>query len=279
MTTGSRPSTDGPGADSTPAGDARAAPMRLQKFLARAGAASRRGSEDLMTEGRVTVNGQVVTELGSKVDPLVDDVAVDGTLVRLADYAYYALNKPSGYVTTMRDPDGRPTVAELFPRDAPAGLFPVGRIDIDTEGILLLTNDGELAHSLLHPSHHVTKVYRATVQGVPTTAVLARLRKGIALDDGMTAPGRAVMISHTAGRAVVELAIREGRKRQVRRMMSEVGHPVTRLVRLSFGPVERGDLPAGATRPLTIDEVEALRTIGRSGRPYIHLLSVQELDR
>lgn len=270
MTMESRPSTEDGGAPQVPEGDERIVPMRLQKFLARAGAASRRGSEDLMTAGRVTVNGVVVMELGSKVDPLVDEVAVDGKPLHLADgCAYYALNKPRGYMTTMSDPEGRPTVAELFPKDAPAGLFPVGRLDFDTEGLLLLTTDGDLAHVLLHPSHHVTKVYLATVEGVPTPATLARLRKGVELDDGMTAPAGAALVSSTGegmvgvGRAVVELRIREGRKRQVRRMLGAVGHPVTRLVRVSFGPVARGDLPAGDVRPLTQDEVAALKVAGR----------------
>jgi 23S rRNA pseudouridine2605 synthase len=161
MTKASRPSTD--------AGDERVVPMRLQRFLARAGVASRRGSEDLMTAGRVRVNGVVMTELGTKVDPTVDEVRVDGEVVRLADGpSYFALNKPSGYVTTMKDPQGRPTVADLFPDGAPAGLFPVGRLDADTEGLLLLTTDGELAHVLLHPRHHVEKTYVASVHGCRT---------------------------------------------------------------------------------------------------------------
>jgi 23S rRNA pseudouridine2605 synthase len=251
-------------------GEERVVPMRLQKFLARAGAASRRGSEDLMTARRVTVNGEVVTELGSKVDPLTDEVAVDGKVIRLADgQSYYALNKPRGYMTTMSDPEGRPTVAELFPKDAPAGLFPVGRLDFDTEGLLLLTTDGDLSHVLLHPKHHVAKVYLATVKGVPSPATLAQLRMGVELDDGMTAPAGATLVTKTgeasreSGRSVVELRIREGKKRQVRRMLGAVGHPVVRLQRVSFGPVALGELAAGDVRPLTNDEVEALRGAGR----------------
>ena len=270
MTKASRPSTDGGGEKPTPQGDERLVPMRLQKFLARAGAASRRGSEDLMTAGRVTVNGAVITELGFKVDPLTDEVAVDGKVLRLEQgCAYYALNKPRGYMTTMSDPEGRPTVAELFPKDAPAGLFPVGRLDFDTEGLLLLTTDGDLAHTLLHPRHHVQKVYLATVKGVPTPATLARLRKGIELDDGMTAPAGAALVSKTGeagsdtGRAVVELRIREGKKRQVRRMLSAVGHPVVRLQRVSFGVVALGELGLGIVRTLTGDEVAGLRAAGR----------------
>jgi 23S rRNA pseudouridine2605 synthase len=244
--------------------DGRIYPMRLQKFLARAGVASRRGSEDLMTAGRVTVNGAVVTELGAKVDPAVDEVAVDGVVVRLADGpAYYAFHNPIEVMTTMSDPQGRRTVAEFFPPDAPAGLFPVGRLDYNSEGLLLLTTDGDLGQTLLHPRHHVTKTYLATVQGVPTPATLAHLRQGVELDDGVTAPAEAALVSRTGGRAIVELRIAEGRKRQVRRMLSAVGHPVTRLVRVGFGPVQLGELAAGDVRPLTEDEVEGLRAAGR----------------
>jgi 23S rRNA pseudouridine2605 synthase len=183
--------------------------------------------------------------------------------------SYYALNKPRGYMTTMSDPEGRPTVADLFPPDAPAGLFPVGRLDFDTEGLLLLTTDGELAHVLLHPSHHVTKVYLATVKGVPSPATLAQLRMGVELDDGMTAPAGASLVTKTgeasreAGRSVVELRIREGRKRQVRRMLSAVGHSVVRLQRVSFGAVSLGDLALGDVRPLTESEIAALKVAGR----------------
>lgn len=252
--TGSPPLTD-------PANEAGPVyPMRLQKFLARAGAASRRGSEDLMTAERVTVNGIVVTELGVKVDPSVDEVAVDGVVVRLADGpSYYAFHKPVEVMTTMSDPQGRHTVAEYFPADAPAGLFPVGRLDFNSEGLLLLTTDGDLAQLLLHPRHHVTKTYLATIQGVPTPATLSHLRQGVSLDDGMTAPAGVTLTKRTGGRSIVELRIREGRKRQVRRMLSAVGHPVTRLVRVGFGPVQLADLPPGAVRPLERNEIEALR--------------------
>jgi 23S rRNA pseudouridine2605 synthase len=250
MKKASRPLTDGE----------RVVPMRLQKFLARAGAASRRGSEDLMTAGRVTVNGEVVTELGSKVDPLVDEVAVDGAVVRLSDGpSYFAMNKPAGYVTTMKDPQGRPTVADLFPASAPAGLFPVGRLDQDTEGLLLLTTDGDLAQLLMHPRHHVAKTYLATVGGVPDESDMRWLREGVRLDDGMSAPAEARIVKRSGTAAVVELVIREGRKRQVRRMLSAIDHPVNRLERVSFGTLELGDLPRGDVRPLTEAEVAALR--------------------
>jgi 23S rRNA pseudouridine2605 synthase len=247
------PSTDAPG-------DAgRAVPMRLQKFLARAGVASRRGSEDLMTAGRVTVNGVVVAELGAKVDPLVDEVAVDGVVARLEQGAVYlALNKPAGYVTTMKDPQGRPTVADLMPKE-PAGLFPVGRLDQETEGLLLLTTDGELAQRLMHPRHHVSKTYLATVDGRPDERDLRRLREGIDLDDGRTAPAEARVVRAAGGRTVVELKIREGRKRQVRRMLSALGHPVAHLERVAFGPVALGGLARGGVRALTEAEVGELK--------------------
>jgi 23S rRNA pseudouridine2605 synthase len=254
MKKASRPSTD----------EERVVPMRLQRYLARAGVASRRGSEDLMTAGRVSVNGAVVCELGSKVDPACDEVRVDGEVVRLADGpAYFALNKPVGYVTTMKDPQGRPTVADLFPEGAPAGLFPVGRLDADSDGLLLLTTDGDLAHVLMHPRHHVEKTYVATVDGVPDEGDLEALREGVLLDDGATASAHARLVSRTDTGSVVELTIREGRKRQVRRMLGVVGHPVTALTRIAFGPVALGDLAPGDVRPLTEAEIGSLRASGR----------------
>lgn len=274
----------------------RLVPMRLQKFLARAGAASRRGSENLMTAGRVTVNGQVVTELGSKVDPLVDKVAVDGVPVRLAaGPVTIMLHKPAGYVTTMSDPQGRPTVADLVPTDRFPGLFPIGRLDFDTTGLLLFSTDGELGNGLLHPRHHVEKRYLALVNGIPTPAELARLEQGIQLDDGMTAPAKASLVKgaqakralamlevppavperepngsvpspqraailrkRSQERAIVRVVLREGRKRQVKRMLSAIKHGVLALHRDSFGPIELGDLPRGQWRELTPEEVAAL---------------------
>lgn len=274
----------------------RLVPMRLQKFLARAGAASRRGSENLMTAGRVTVNGQVVTELGSKVDPLVDQVAVDGVPVRLeGGPVTIMLHKPAGYVTTMSDPQGRPTVAELVPTDRFPGLFPIGRLDFDTTGLLLFSTDGELGNGLLHPRHHVEKRYLALVNGKPTLEQLDQLEQGIQLDDGMTAPAKAVLVEgaeakralsmlevppavpdhepngsvpspqraailrkRSQQRAVVRVVLREGRKRQVKRMLSAIKHGVLALHRDSFGPIELGDLPRGQWRELTPEEVAAL---------------------
>ena len=253
--------------------------MRLQKFLARAGAASRRGSEDLMTDGRVTVNGVVVTELGSKVDPLSDEVCVDGRIVKLSDApVYLMLNKPAGYLTTMDDPQGRPTVRELVPCDECPGLFPVGRLDFDTTGLLLFTTDGELAHTLLHPRHGVPKRYRALVDGAFTEAHADQLRAGLALHDGPTQPAtvtvgelEAKQLSPREKRRLAEdetfspwqttvwCTITEGRKRQVKRMFVHVGFEVMALTREAFGPLTLGDLEIGSWRLLADDEVAALR--------------------
>lgn len=249
------------GRDLAETGEARIVPMRLQKFLARAGAASRRGSEDLMTAGRVAVNGVIATELGTKVDPLVDTVTLDGRPVSIADVpVYIAFHKPAGVMTTMSDPQGRPTVASFVPVKEYPGLFPVGRLDFDTTGLLLFTTDGELAHRLLHPSRHVEKVYRVLIDGRATEAELDRLRDGIALDDGLTAPARVRSLRSSGTTTYVEIAIREGRKRQVRRMFSKIRHPVLELHRVSFGPINVDGLSRNAWRHLTTEEVTAVRT-------------------
>lgn len=241
----------------------RVVPMRLQKFLARAGAASRRGSEALMTAGRVTVNGRVVTELGSKVDPAVDTVAVDGRTVTLSDTPVtLMLHKPAGYVTTMSDPHARRTVADLVPTERYPGLFPIGRLDQDTTGLLLFSTDGELGNRLLHPSHHVDKAYAVLVAGTPGEEALAALRAGVVLEDGPTAPARVRRLPAQAddgpGTSRIELVIHEGRKRQVRRMCEAVGHPVLALHRESFGPLRLGGLEPGAWRLLDAAELAAL---------------------
>ena len=246
----------------------RIVPMRLQKFLARAGVASRRGSENLMTAGRVEVNGVVTRELGSKVDPLVDVVTVDGILVELSDNAVtLMLHKPTGYITTMSDPYDRPCVADLVPVKQYPGLFPIGRLDFDTTGILLFSTDGELGNSLLHPRHHVDKTYFAHVDGIVTESELAKLRDGVALDDGMTLPAEVTLIGTARntpnGSSDVKITIHEGRKRQVRRMLDFVGHPVLELHRSQFGPLTLGDLPEGSWRLLTDAETEQLRNASR----------------
>ncbi|MBN1192953.1 MAG: rRNA pseudouridine synthase [Coriobacteriia bacterium] len=234
-------------------------PERIQKFLARAGVGSRRSAEQMISDGRVSVNGAVVVTPGMKVRPGVDDVCLDGCPVEAPrELRYLMLNKPAGVVTTLDDPQGRPTVAGFMPADGPR-LFPVGRLDLATTGLLLLTNDGELAHALMHPRHHVEKVYRAEVDGVPDAEDIRRLEEGIELDDGLTAPARAVLVEVLDGRAIVHLTLREGRKRQVRRMLSSVGHPVLELCRIAYGPLPLGELAEGAVRELVDDEVAQLR--------------------
>jgi 23S rRNA pseudouridine2605 synthase len=239
-------------------------PLRLQKFLARAGLASRRGSEALISAGRVKVNGELVCELGRKIDPQKDEVRVDGRLVVPAsDHCYLILNKPAGYLTTMADPQKRPVVRELVPVAEHPGLFPVGRLDFQTTGLLLFTTDGELAHRLLHPSRHVLKRYVARVEGQLSERQAASLRFGVLLDDGPTKPAELRIIDVHQNQAnvitTVELAISEGRKRQVRRMLAHVGRPVISLNRISFGPLLLDDLASGTWRYLSDEEVSALR--------------------
>ena len=233
---------------------------KLQKVLARAGVASRRAAEILIMEGRVRVNGEVAG-VGTRVDPTVDVLEVDGALVAAdPDLVHYLLHKPSGVVSTASDPQGRPTVVDLVP--AEPRVFPVGRLDADTEGLLLLTNDGELTNRITHPSHGVEKEYLAEVQGEPTRGELRRLREGVELDDGLTAPAKASLVAPT----LVRLVIHEGRNRQVRRMCEAVGHPVVRLVRTRIGPLTDTTLKAGEWRALTPDEVAALaRAVAQPG--------------
>ena len=233
--------------------------VRLQKFLARAGVASRRASEKLIEAGRISVNGQVVTELGTKVDPEADEVRLDGAPVRKAAEAVtLMLNKPAGYLTSMKDPQGRPCVAQLVPLDEFPALYPLGRLDYDTTGLLLFSTDGELGNAVLHPSHHVDKTYRALVKGKPSEAALDRLRSGVVLDDGPTQPAEVRLAGRKGKNAYVEIIIHEGRKRQVKRMCEAIGHPVLQLHRSSFGPLELGDLPEGKYRVLSEQEVAAL---------------------
>lgn len=235
---------------------------RLQKVLARVGMGSRRTCEDLIAAGRVTVNGERAA-LGRRVDAESDVIAVDGTPIGTkAGLVYYLLNKPTGVVTTADDPQGRPTVTSLVP-DEPR-VFPVGRLDMDTEGLLLLTNDGGLTHRLTHPSFGVEKEYVARVEGEPSRRSVRRLREGIELDDGPTAPAQAALV----GPGVIRLTIHEGRNRQVRRMCEAIGHPVTRLVRTRIGPLADRKLKPGSWRELTIDEVRALeRAAGPRSEP------------
>ncbi len=236
---------------------------RIAKFLARAGVASRRASEEIVAAGRVSVNGVPVTSPGTKIVADRDEVRLDGRIVEPpCVQVYLMLNKPIGVMTTLDDPQGRPTVADYIPGGMPR-VFPVGRLDYTTTGLLLLTNDGELAHLMMHPRHHVPKLYHAVVDGVPDAADVSRLRAGILLDDGPTAPAEARIVEERERTAAVEITLREGRKRQVRRMLSAIGHPVIALSRIAYGPLALGDLPEGRVRELSSDEVDALRMSAR----------------
>jgi len=229
---------------------------RLQKVLAHAGLGSRRAIEELIARGRVEVNGRRA-ELGRRVDPHKDEVKVDGSLVPLdVRVVHLLMNKPVGVVTSAADPEGRRTVLDYL--DVTERVWPVGRLDMDSEGALLLTNDGELTHRLTHPSFEVPKTYLAEVQGTVGARALKVLARGVELEDGPTKPARVGLVERTPGSSLVELTIVEGRNRQVRRMMAEVGHPVKRLVRTAIGPLMLGRLKAGTVRRLSLDDVRAL---------------------
>ncbi len=254
------------------AGEPGAEGERLQKVLAAAGVASRRVIEQYIVAGRIAVNGRVVTELGRRVDPLADRVDVDGVPVQL-DTAkrYLMLNKPHGVVSSMSDERGRP---DLRPYAEQAGerVFNVGRLDAETTGLLVLTNDGELAHVLAHPSFGVEKTYLATVRGVVRPETLRRLRQGVELDDGPIAADRVRVVGEptgrgASGRTIVEVTLHSGRNRIVRRMLAEVGHPVLELVRRSFGPLNLGSLGAGRMRDLTKVELGQLLALARRSDP------------
>ena len=231
-------------------------PERLQKTLARAGFGSRRACEDLIREGRVTVNGRVAT-LGDRVDPTKDRVEVDAARIAVdPTLRYYALNKPRGVVTTARDPQRRPDVSSFYPPGP--RVFPVGRLDRDTEGLLLLTNDGELANRLTHPRFGAEKEYLAEVEGRPSDAAVNRLVRGVKLEDGMARARSARRIAASKGKQAIRIVMAEGRKREVRRMLAAIGFTVRRLVRVRVGPVGLGRLRPGEVRPLTSQEVQAL---------------------
>lgn len=236
---------------------------RLQKILARAGIASRRKCEQLILDGRVTVNGRVVRELGVKADPHKDRITVDGRPIRAEKHVYLMLYKPRGVVSTVSDPQGRKTVLDLIGNEVRERIFPVGRLDMDTSGLLLLTNDGELMHALLHPSRKIYKTYRAYVQGSVSREEVEQLQKGVQLEDGMTAPARVRKVRETEGRTLLEIAIHEGRNRQVRRMCEAVGHPVLSLRRVKFAFLTLGRLKAGEYRFLTWEEVARLLRLAR----------------
>lgn len=231
---------------------------RLQKVMSRAGVASRRKSEDIIEAGRVKVNGEVVTELGTKVDPQKDIIEVDGEEIEREELVYILLNKPKGYITTVDDPHDRRTVIDLL-ENVEQAVHPVGRLDKDAKGLLLLTNDGDLTYALTHPSHEVTKTYVATVTGIPNQSKLEALGQGIELKDGWTAPAKAKVVAELNEEAIVSLEIHEGRKHQVKRMWKAVGHPVKELKRTKFGPLDLEGLTEGHYRELTNFELKQLK--------------------
>lgn len=236
---------------------------RLQKILAARGVASRRKCEELIAAGRVKVNGALVKELGYKADPKIDRIEVDGKPIRdePSRYRYYLFHKPTGVITSVRDPQGRKTVLDFV--DVSERIYPVGRLDYDTSGLLLLTNDGKLTNRLTHPRFEVKKTYVATVRGVPNQRALRALMSGVMLEDGKTAPAfaRLTRVDDRAREADIELTIHEGRNRQVRRMCAAVGHPVLKLRRVQFGFLTLGSLKPGQYRPLTREEVTKLKNL------------------
>jgi 23S rRNA pseudouridine2605 synthase len=251
--------------------------QRLQKILSQAGVASRRLAEELIVQGRVQINGRTVTELGTKADPGGDEIKVDGRRIHAQKRKrYILLHKPRGYITSRSDPEGRPTVMDLL-RGVKEYIYPVGRLDYDSEGLLLLTNDGDLATRLTHPRHEIDKVYHARVRGVPDDHALERLAKGVTIDGRRTAPARVRLVDPPQARGgdqtTVELAIHEGRQRQVRKMFDAIGHPVVKLKRVRIGPIEDPDIPPGHWRDLTPQEVQRLQRaagLATAGRPTGH---------
>ncbi len=235
---------------------------RLQKVMAQAGVASRRKCEEMIRQGRVAVNGLTVTELGTKVDPERDVITVDGRQIKVVERnIYIALHKPPGVITTARDPWGRPTVLDLV--DVDTRVYPVGRLDADSEGLILLTNDGVLAHQLTHPSFEHEKEYHVLVSGRPSGEALERLRSGVPLEDGVTAPARVDVLRRESGDTWLRIVLREGRKRQIRRMAEAIGGPVRRLIRVRIGPIRLGGLEPGLWRHLSPGEVRQLRQVVR----------------
>jgi pseudouridine synthase len=241
--------------------------VRLQKIISAAGIASRRAAEKLISEGRVTVNGRTVTELGTKADPEIDEIRVDDRRVKGAQqHRYFLLNKPRGYVTTRSDPERRPTVLELL-KGVREYVYPVGRLDFDSEGLLILTNDGDLAATLTHPRHEVERVYEAQVLGVPDAHDLDRLSRGVVIDGRRTSPARIELLTERrmhGDTSIIRVTIHEGRTRQVRKMCDAIGHPVRTLKRIRIGPIADGHLKLGAYRELTADEVRRLKKAGRT---------------
>ncbi len=247
------------------AAEVRTSAERLHKVLAHAGISSRRKAEGIIAAGRVTVNGRLVREMGWKVDPAHDVIAVDGVVIDLGPREYWMLHKPAGVITTVEDPWGRPTTGQLVPSQA--RLYPVGRLDADSSGLLLLTNDGELAYRLTHPRFEHDKTYHVRVAGHVRAETVRRLREGVLLDGRLTAPADVEVLRSTNGATWLSIVLREGRKRQIRRMCAAVGHPVERLIRVRIGPLTLGDLAPGQARRLTPAERLALKAYVSGGAP------------
>ncbi|GAB6929926.1 23S rRNA pseudouridine(2605) synthase RluB [Paenibacillus sp. JCM 10914] len=241
---------------------------RLQKIMAQAGIASRRKCEELILQGKVQVNGETVTELGTKADPAQDLITVSGKPIKNEKKVYVMLNKPKGVITSASDPEGRKIVSDYL-KGVNERVYPIGRLDYDTEGLLLLTNDGEFANLLSHPKYHVPKTYLATVKGVPHGTELDKLRQGIMLEDGMTAPAEVEYkdVDPDAKQSVISITIHEGRNRQVRRMFESINHPVTRLKRISYGDLLLQNLKRGLYRHLTADEINQLLQMAKAAKP------------
>lgn len=239
---------------------------RLQKVLASAGVASRRECEQLILDGRVEIDRNVVTELGTRVNPQTQEIRVDGEVVHEGKPVYYAVHKPEGVVCTARDPAGRPRVIDMLPPDAPRA-FCVGRLDLASEGLILVTNDGELANGLTHPRHGVEKIYHVQVLGDVGEEALKQLRKGMHLAEGFAHAKHVRVKSHKKNATILEMVLDEGRNREVRRLFARIGHKVQRLTRIAVGPVRLGDLPPGAVRLLTKQEIGALREAIKGGPP------------
>jgi 23S rRNA pseudouridine2605 synthase len=238
---------------------------RLQKVMAHAGVASRRHCEEMIKAGRVKVNGEVVTTLGVKVDPAKDHIEVDGKLLLLEEKRTFLFYKPKNVITSMSDPQGRKTVADFF-REIPERVYPIGRLDYDTEGLLLVTNDGELANLIAHPRYEIDKCYIATVKGKPSPSAIERLRRGVKLEDGWTAPAKVRLIAVNEKQSKIELIIHEGRNRQVRRMCEAVGHPVIHLIRTKLAFLTLKGLQKGEYRELSKEEIGKLKQILSNNR-------------
>lgn len=258
--TGKRPqSPDSPTRTPPPLEPYPAQTLRLNRILSLAGAASRRKADELIKAGRVTVNSKVVSEAGTKAVWGKDSIKLDGEELKSPSARIYVLlNKPFGYVTTMRDPEGRPVVSDLL-KGIGERLYPVGRLDFDTLGLLILTNDGDLAHRLAHPRYRVPKTYKVTVEGSITDETLEKLREGVPLEDGFSGPSKVTPLQRSAGRSVIRMTITRGKSRLVRRMLEATGNRVIHLLRIGFGVLELGDLKVGKYRFLEVQEVEALR--------------------